>query len=104
MTLDLGIAARVRREGLNQSINDQCPMTALGRSCHSSGSAWGSYVRAAAFTSMRCKRYWRKGEPAATRHVPAALVVSHHKPVSKVIVDRLRAAGKPHKSVITAVA
>ncbi|MCV6594702.1 MAG: IS110 family transposase [Silicimonas sp.] len=34
----------------------------------------------------------------------AALVASHHNPVLKVFADRFRAAGKPHKVVITAVA
>lgn len=34
----------------------------------------------------------------------AALVASHHNPVLKIFADRLRAAGKPHKVVITAVA
>ena len=40
------------------------------------------------------------------RHVifQAALVASHHNPVLKIFADRLRAAGKPHKVVITAVA
>jgi transposase len=40
------------------------------------------------------------------RHVmfQAALVASHHNPVLKTFADRLRAAGKPHKLVITAVA
>jgi transposase len=34
----------------------------------------------------------------------AALVASHHNPDLKPFADRLRAAGKPHKVVITAVA
>ena len=40
------------------------------------------------------------------RHVmfQAGLVVSHHNPVLKTFADRLRASGKPHKVVITAVA
>ncbi|QBR37996.1 IS110 family transposase [Leisingera sp. NJS201] len=40
------------------------------------------------------------------RHVlfQAALVASHHNPVLKPFADRLRAAGKPHKVVIKAVA
>jgi transposase len=40
------------------------------------------------------------------RHVlfQAALVASHHNPVLKPFADRLRAAGKPHKVVIIAVA
>ena len=40
------------------------------------------------------------------RHVmfQAALVASHHNPVLKRFADRLRAAGKPHKVVIIAVA
>lgn len=40
------------------------------------------------------------------RHVlfQAALVASHHNRVLKTFVDCLRAAGKPHKVVITAVA
>ncbi|MFT6074799.1 MAG: transposase [Yoonia sp.] len=40
------------------------------------------------------------------RHVmfQAALVASHHNPALKPFADRLRAAGKPHKVVITAVA
>lgn len=40
------------------------------------------------------------------RHVmfQAALVASHHNPTLKPFADRLRAAGKPHKVAITAVA
>ncbi len=40
------------------------------------------------------------------RHVmfQAALVASYHKPVLRTFADRLRAAGKPHKVVVTAVA
>ncbi|MDV7146018.1 transposase, partial [Tropicimonas sp. TH_r6] len=40
------------------------------------------------------------------RHVmfQAALVAAHHNPVLKAFADRLRAAGKPHKVIITAVA
>lgn len=40
------------------------------------------------------------------RHVmfQAALVASHHNPVLKSFADRLRAAGKPHKVSIVAVA
>ncbi len=40
------------------------------------------------------------------RHVmfQAALVASHHNPTLKPFADRLRAAGKPHKVVVTAVA
>jgi transposase len=40
------------------------------------------------------------------RHVMfrAALVASHHNPILKTFADRLRAAGKRHKVVITAVA
>lgn len=34
----------------------------------------------------------------------AALVASHHNSILKTFADRLRAAGKPHKVVITAVA
>jgi len=34
----------------------------------------------------------------------AALVVNHHNPVLKPFADHRRAAGKPHKGVITAVA
>lgn len=34
----------------------------------------------------------------------AALVASNHNPILKTFADRLRAAGKPHKVVITAVA
>ena len=39
------------------------------------------------------------------RHVMfhAALVASHHNSALKTFVDRLRATGKPHKVVITAV-
>ncbi|MGB7433715.1 MAG: IS110 family transposase [Ahrensia sp.] len=46
------------------------------------------------------------GGRRALRHVmfQAALVASHHNPVLKIFADRLRAAGKPHKLVITAVA
>lgn len=40
------------------------------------------------------------------RHVlfQAALVASHHNPVLKTFADRLRAAGKPHKVIVVAVA
>ena len=40
------------------------------------------------------------------RHVmfQAALVAAHHNPILKPFADRLRAAGKPHKVIITAVA
>lgn len=40
------------------------------------------------------------------RHVmfQAALVASHHNPALRTFADRLRAAGKPHKVVVTAVA
>ena len=40
------------------------------------------------------------------RHVlfQAALVASHHNPMLKAFASRLRAAGKPHKVIITAVA
>jgi transposase len=34
----------------------------------------------------------------------AALVASHHNPELKPFADRLRAAAKPHKVVVTAVA
>ncbi len=46
------------------------------------------------------------GGRRALRHVlfQAALVASHHNPALKTFADRLRAAGKPHKVVITAVA
>lgn len=55
--------------------------------------------------SMRGKRAIGGGR-RLLRHVmfQAALVASHHNPVLKVFADRLRAAGKPHKVVITAVA
>lgn len=55
--------------------------------------------------SMRGKRVIGAGR-RLLRHVlfQAALVASHHNPVLKVFADRLRAAGKPHKVVITAVA
>ena len=55
--------------------------------------------------AMRGKRAIGDGR-RLLRHVifQAALVASHHNPVLKVFADRLRAAGKPHKVVITAVA
>ncbi|MBO9465099.1 transposase [Tropicibacter sp. R15_0] len=55
--------------------------------------------------AMRGKRAIGGGR-RLLRHVmfQAALVASHHNPVLKVFADRLRAAGKPHKVVITAVA
>ena len=34
----------------------------------------------------------------------AALVASNHNPVLKTFADRIRAAGKPHKVIIIAVA
>lgn len=55
--------------------------------------------------AMRGKRAIGGGR-RLLRHVmfQAALVASHHNPVLKAFADRLRAAGKPHKVVITAVA
>ena len=55
--------------------------------------------------AMRGKRAIGGGR-RSLRHVmfQAALVASHHNPVLKIFADRLRAAGKPHKVVITAVA
>jgi transposase len=55
--------------------------------------------------AMRGKRAIAGGR-RLLRHVmfQAALVASHHNPVLKLFADRLRAAGKPHKVVITAVA
>lgn len=55
--------------------------------------------------AMRGKRAIGGGR-RLLRHVmfQAALVASHHNPILKTFADRLRAAGKPHKVVITAVA
>ncbi len=55
--------------------------------------------------AMRGKRAIGGGR-RQLRHVmfQAALVASHHNPILKPFADRLRAAGKPHKVVITAVA
>lgn len=55
--------------------------------------------------AMRGKRAIGGGR-RLLRHVmfQAALVASHHNPILKNFADRLRAAGKPHKVVITAVA
>ena len=55
--------------------------------------------------AMRGKRTIGGGR-RLLRHVmfQAALVASYHNPVLKTFADRLRAAGKPHKVVITAVA
>lgn len=55
--------------------------------------------------AMRGKRAIGGGR-RMLRHVmfQAALVASHHNPVLKLFADRLRAAGKPHKVVIIAVA
>lgn len=55
--------------------------------------------------AMRGKRSIGGGR-RLLRHVlfQAALVASHHNPVLKTFADRLRAAGKPHKVVIIAVA
>lgn len=55
--------------------------------------------------AMRGKRAIGGGR-RLLRHVmfQAALVASHHNPVLKTFADRLRAKGKPHKVVITAVA
>lgn len=56
-------------------------------------------------SAMRGKRAIDGGR-RLLRHVifQAALGASHHNPVLKAFADRLRAAGKPHKVVITAVA
>ncbi len=55
--------------------------------------------------AMRGKRAIGGGR-RLLRHVmfQAALVASHHNPLLKTFADRLRAAGKPHKVVIIAVA
>lgn len=55
--------------------------------------------------TMRGKRAIGGGR-RLLRHVmfQAALVASHHNPILKTFADRLRAAGKPHKVVITAIA
>ncbi len=55
--------------------------------------------------AMRGKRAIGSGR-RLLRHVifQAALVAGRHNPVLKAFADRLRAAGKPHKVVITAVA
>lgn len=55
--------------------------------------------------AMRGKRAFGGGR-RQLRHVmfQAALVTSHHNPILKTFADRLRAAGKPHKVVITTVA
>lgn len=55
--------------------------------------------------AMRGKRAIGGGR-RLLRHVmfQAALVASHHNPALKIFADRLRAAGKPHKVVIIAVA
>lgn len=55
--------------------------------------------------AMRGKRAIGGGR-RLLRHVmfQAALVASYHNPVLKTFADRLRAAGKPHKVVVTAVA
>lgn len=56
-------------------------------------------------SAMRGKRAIGGGR-RLLRHAmfQAALVASHHNPVLKAFADRLRAAGKQHKVVITAVA
>ena len=55
--------------------------------------------------AMRGKRAIGGGR-RVLRHVmfQSAIVASHHNPVLKTFADPLRAAGKPHKVVITAVA
>ena len=55
--------------------------------------------------AMRGKRAIGRGR-RQLRHVmfQAALVASHHNPILKSFADRLLAAGKPHKVVITALA
>ena len=55
--------------------------------------------------AMRGKRAIGGGR-RLLRHVmfQAALVASYHNPVLKTFADRLRAAGKPHKVIIVAVA
>ena len=55
--------------------------------------------------AMRGKRAIGGGR-RLLRHVmfQAALVASYHNPVLKTFADRLRAAGKPHKVIITAIA
>jgi len=55
--------------------------------------------------AMRGKRAIGGGR-RLLRHVmfQAALVASHHNPILKTFADRIRAAGKPHKVIIIAVA
>lgn len=53
---------------------------------------------------MRGKRAIGGGRRQLRHVMFQDLVASHHNPVLKIFADRLRAAGKPHKAVITAVA
>ncbi len=61
--------------------------------------------RAAALTGLAPIAH-DSGAMRLLRHVmfQAALVATHHNPALKTFADRLRAKGKPHKAIITAVA
>ncbi|TMV09188.1 IS110 family transposase [Ruegeria sediminis] len=74
------------------SGEQQAALTGLAPIAHDSG-------------TLRGKRAIGGGR-RLLRHVmfQAALVAAHHNPALKVFADRLRAAGKPHKAIITAVA
>lgn len=79
--------------GLGQINGEQAAaLTGLAPIAHDSG-------------AMRGRRAIGGGR-RLLRHVmfQAALVASHHNPILKTFANRLRAAGKPHKVVITAVA
>ncbi|WP_198135722.1 transposase [Sagittula stellata] len=81
-----------RRRGGCQVSEQAAALAGLAPIAHDSG-------------AMRGKRAIGGGR-RLLRHVmfQAALVASHHNPLLKIFADRLRAAGKPHKVVITAVA
>ncbi len=84
--------SKVTRKSLNSLLNWTPSFVGLAPIAHDSG-------------AMRGKRAIGGGR-RRLRHVmfQAALVASHHNPVLKVFADRLRAAGKPHKVVVIAVA
>ena len=90
-----------------EPIIDRCyAMPELGQiSCEQAAALAGSTPIAHDSGTMRSKRAIGGGR-RQLRHVmfQATLVESHHNPILKIFADRLRAAGKPHKVVITAVA
>lgn len=76
----------------NISGEQAAALTGLAPIAHDSGTLKGKRTIAGGRRSLRHVMF------------QAALVASHHNPALKTFADRLRARGKPHKVIITAVA